>query len=192
MDRRVSGAERILWRNWTGAAKTSWCWSVPMAYRRSNPKTLSTAMSSARRMCLTAAWSLALVGLAGLGPSLRAQNSSSAGGGTPVVDPVVQRNIDDWVLQGRGLPDDWSHHHLVFSNPGTGEDAVKNGTFEHWLKVTSDPRYTMQQIKRSGGAKAVVGGDVSAASTPEVGPGTTAPGGGRGKKTALKKDWNVA
>ncbi len=47
-----------------------------------------------------------------------------------------------------GLPDDWSHHHLVFSNPGTEEQAIKEGRYDEWLRVVNDPRYIMQQLKR--------------------------------------------
>jgi hypothetical protein len=75
----------------------------------------------------------------------------------PVVDPVVQRNMEDWVLQKRGLPDDWTHHYLVFSNPGTEQQAVESGKYEQWLKIVNDPRFTLQQLKRSAGAKALPG-----------------------------------
>ena len=52
--------------------------------------------------------------------TLCAQNAlPTPGAGNPAVDPEVQRNIDDWVVEQRGLPDDWTHHYLVFSNPGT-------------------------------------------------------------------------
>ncbi len=47
-----------------------------------------------------------------------------------------------------GLPDDWSHHHQVFSNPGTEQDAIKNGTHDRWLKTVNDPRYVIHQLKR--------------------------------------------
>jgi hypothetical protein len=151
------------------------------------------SMSGARRTSHTALMIAMLVGPAGLSLSLHAQNSSSAGTGTPAVDPVVQRNIDEWVLAGKGVPDDWSHHHLVFSNPGTEEDAVKNGSFEQWLTTVNDPRHTMQQIKRSGGAAALEGTDASAASVLRAGPISTAPGpnGNKKQKVTLKKDWSV-
>jgi len=47
-----------------------------------------------------------------------------------------------------GLPEDWTHHHLVFSDPGTEEDAVGNGTHDAWASIVNDPRYVMQQLKR--------------------------------------------
>jgi hypothetical protein len=47
-----------------------------------------------------------------------------------------------------GFPDDWSHHHVIFSDPGTKENAIQNGNYEHWLKVQTDPRFQMQQKKR--------------------------------------------
>ena len=44
--------------------------------------------------------------------------------------------------------DDWSHHRLVFSNPDTREDAVKNGKLEEWNRITNDPRYQLQHGRR--------------------------------------------
>ncbi len=124
------------------------------------------------------------------------------GAGIPAMDPVVQRNIDDWAVQQRGLPEDWTHHYLIFSNPGTRQQAIESGRFEEWLKIIDDPRFTLQQIKRSGGAKAFEGVGVSAASTPKEevsGTGTPETEAGiiwrtppRERKLALKKDWAVA
>jgi len=119
----------------------------------------------------------------------------------PVVDPVVQRNMEDWVLQKRGLPDDWTHHYLVFSNPGTEQQAVESGKYEQWLKIVNDPRFTLQQLKRSAGAKAlpgmgipaagVVNADVPRADGPDVEPGTAVTNSLKSSKRPLKKDWNV-
>jgi hypothetical protein len=47
-----------------------------------------------------------------------------------------------------GVPDDWSHHHKVFSNPGAFGEAVRSGSFEEWNKIVSDPRFAIQQSKR--------------------------------------------
>jgi hypothetical protein len=47
-----------------------------------------------------------------------------------------------------GVPDDWSHHHKVFSNPGTFGEAVNSGSFDKWNKIVSDPRFGIQQLKR--------------------------------------------
>jgi hypothetical protein len=49
-----------------------------------------------------------------------------------------------------GVPDDWTHHHLIFSDPGSFADAVNRGLFERWYKVVSDPRFIIQQAKRAG------------------------------------------
>jgi len=51
--------------------------------------------------------------------------------------------------QAAAWVDDWTHHHLVFSNPGTEADAIKNRRYERWYNITHDPRYQMQQLKRS-------------------------------------------
>lgn len=48
-----------------------------------------------------------------------------------------------------GVVDDWSFHHLVFSDPGTYEQAVANGTYSKWLSIQYDTRYIMQQMKRN-------------------------------------------
>jgi hypothetical protein len=48
-----------------------------------------------------------------------------------------------------GLVDDWISQHVVFSNPGTMQDAMKNGRLEEWLRIVNDPRYRMQQMKRN-------------------------------------------
>ena len=167
-----------------------------MASLRCNPKNLYRFMSSPRRMCLPATLLLA-VGFVVLGPSLHAQNSSNPGAGTPAVDPVVQRNIDEWVLQGKGVPEDWSHRHLVFSNPGTREDAVKNGTFEHWLKVTSNSRFTLQQVKRGGSATMLEAQGLEASEVDSSfeattsGPGTFGPGKNKKKKKKKSGLWTM-
>jgi hypothetical protein len=48
-----------------------------------------------------------------------------------------------------GLPDDWSHHHVVFSNPGTEQEAIQRGRHDEWRKVVNDPRYVLQQLKKN-------------------------------------------
>jgi hypothetical protein len=55
----------------------------------------------------------------------------------------------DASTQPVGFPDDWTHHHVVFSNPGTAGEALAKGEYGKWLKITSDPRYRVQQWKRS-------------------------------------------
>jgi hypothetical protein len=47
-----------------------------------------------------------------------------------------------------GFPDDWSHHHKVFSNPGTSGEALKTDSLDRWKKIVGDPRFTIQQLKR--------------------------------------------
>jgi len=52
-----------------------------------------------------------------------------------------------------GLPDDWTHHHLVFSNPGTEAEAIQGGWYDRWTSVVGDPRFTLQAEKRRAAAK---------------------------------------
>jgi hypothetical protein len=51
-----------------------------------------------------------------------------------------------------GAPDDWTHHRLVFSDPGTVTEAMQNGTYAQWARVVSDPRYVLQKQKRAAAA----------------------------------------
>jgi len=48
-----------------------------------------------------------------------------------------------------GIPGDWTHHHVVFSNPGTEEQAIARGEHDKWLKITNDPRFQIQRFKRA-------------------------------------------
>ena len=63
---------------------------------------------------------------------------------SPVVPLRAQQPITN-----RPITKDWITHHLVFSNPGTKEEAIKNGTYDRWLRIVNDPRYIMQQEERS-------------------------------------------
>jgi hypothetical protein len=47
-----------------------------------------------------------------------------------------------------GIPQDWTHHQVVFSNPGTEAEAIKRGTHDRWLRIVNDPRYIIQQLHR--------------------------------------------
>jgi hypothetical protein len=98
-----------------------------------------------------------------------------------------------------GLVDDWSFHHLVFSNPGTYEQVKNNpAAYSRWLTIQYDTRYIMQQAKRAGGASA----SGSFGSTPEaitLRPdifGLASPirpiGGRPPGRGALSKDWSEA
>ena len=81
----------------------------------------------------------------------------------------------------QGYPQDWSHRHLVFSNPGTYQQAVQKGTANEWLKITGDPRYIIQQRARSGAAAGVPASNVV-----PVTDSLTA------KKGKIKKDWSAS
>ncbi len=48
-----------------------------------------------------------------------------------------------------GVPDDWSHRHVVFSDPGTEQDAIQNGHYAEWKRTVNEPRYVIQQLKKN-------------------------------------------
>jgi hypothetical protein len=99
--------------------------------------------------------------------------------------------------QGMGLIDDWTHHRLVFSNPGTAVEALKNGTIEQWYRVTNDPRYQLQVLKRSFTQRAVAAApDFAAreailnASSENAGAIIWRPA--PAPKQPIKKDWSTS
>jgi hypothetical protein len=59
------------------------------------------------------------------------------------------RQIFGQQLQGIGGPHDWTHRHLIFSQPGSFAEAVKNGSFLQWYRTVTDPRFTLQQWLRA-------------------------------------------
>src|SRR5580658_6956232 len=67
-----------------------------------------------------------------------------------------------------GAPDDWTHHHLIFSNPGTAVEAMQRGEYFHWVKVVNDPRFILQRAKRSAAARS--GANFNWASLPAPAP----------------------
>ena len=71
--------------------------------------------------------------------------------------------------QNTGFPEDWSHRHIVFSNPGTEDDAIQSGRYNEWARIVNDPRYVMQQRLRNSGGRPLIdaGEDMSVESVPE-------------------------
>jgi len=49
--------------------------------------------------------------------------------------------------------EDWTHHHSVFPDAGTAEQAIQNGTYDQWLKMVNDPRYQLQRARQSAAAQ---------------------------------------
>jgi len=90
--------------------------------------------------------SLTLAALAAFGTSMSAQSAQ----------PIQVGNT-----QITGLPDDWTHHHVVFSDPGTERDAILNGKHDEWQRIVNDPRYVMQQLKRHAPAEGPTGDAVA-------------------------------
>jgi hypothetical protein len=91
-----------------------------------------------------------------------------------------------------GLPDDWTHHHVVFSNPGTAAEALAQGRVAQWYRIVNDPRYILQQMKRNP-AQRVLAAPVDLATRMDIlrddavvhlGPPSS-------QKKLMKKDWNV-
>jgi hypothetical protein len=83
-----------------------------------------------------------------------------------------------------GVPQDWSHSHLIFANPGSFAQAVRNGSVAQWYKIMNDPRYQIQQQLRRNAATV----RPNAVGLKKPVPPKPAPP----KSTPLAKDWNFS
>jgi hypothetical protein len=90
--------------------------------------------------------SLSLAMIAGFGISVQAQKAPGVTVGG---------------VQITGMPEDWTHHHIVFADPGTADEAIQKGTYDRWSRIVNDPRYVMQQLKRGLPARGPAAGDVA-------------------------------
>ena len=96
--------------------------------------------------------------LAGLMTPALAQDSLIQRDQTAQQDRITERDQmppPDPIYAG-GIVEDWTSHRVVFPNPGTMEDAIRNGTYEKWHQIVSDPRYRMQWMKRNAAGSAPV------------------------------------
>ena len=94
-----------------------------------------------------------------------------------------------------GVVDDWSTHHVVFTNPGTAAEALAQGRFKDWYRTVNDPRYIMQQMKRNPLAHTLSGATDFASRMALLSAPTASSDVLSSAKTAspgtLTNDWNV-
>src|SRR5580700_984113 len=91
------------------------------------------------------------------------------------------------VTENTGFPEDWSHRHIVFANPGTEEDAIQNGRYDEWVRIVNDPRYVMQQRLRNSGGRPLMDGAEVMSEDFNPAPSISFP---EKKKNKLSKDWS--
>ena len=96
------------------------------------------------------AW-VALAAMLGCAVPLRSQEAADHVAASQELGSASLANPE---AGNRGLAADWTHRHLIFSQPGTSDEALRNGTYDRWLKITGEPRYAMQQLRRSGAGTA--------------------------------------
>jgi len=65
--------------------------------------------------------------------------------------------------------EDWSTHHMVFSNPGSFAQATQSRSFVDWYKIQMDPRYKMFLAKRNATWTRAAGGASVAPTTDRAG-----------------------
>lgn len=71
------------------------------------------------------------------------------------------RPITVGASQITGYPSDWTHHRVVFTDPGSEEEAIQQGRHEEWLRVVSDPRYVLNALKRHAPVQGPAAADVA-------------------------------
>ena len=54
----------------------------------------------------------------------------------------------------QGLPVDWSHRHVIYSNPDTEEEAAAKGELDEWNRKANDPRFILQLERKEAKAAA--------------------------------------
>jgi hypothetical protein len=87
--------------------------------------------------------------------------------------------------QPTGFPQDWSHSHLIFANPGSFAQAVRNGSVAHWYKIMNDPRYQLQQLRRNIAAQRSTAAALKPTPAKSSPPKPAPP-----KSMPVAKDWN--
>lgn len=97
------------------------------------------------------AW-VALAAMLGCAVPLRSQEAADH---VAASQELASPSLANPEAGNRGLAADWTHRHLIFSQPGTSDEALRNGTYDRWLKITGEPRYAMQQLRRSGAGTAM-------------------------------------
>jgi hypothetical protein len=88
-----------------------------------------------------------------------------------------------------GVPDDWTHHHVVFSNPGTLADMLAPGVspkkLSKWSKIYADPRFAIQEMKRGNALK-------DTQTTAPTSPAAAKPPKGKKQPPLVQGDWSMA
>ena len=75
------------------------------------------------------------------GCAMQNQSSSAVGASGSTASGMSNTRI--------GVVTDWTSHNVIFSNPGTLQDAITKGRREEWQHIVSDPRYQMQLARRN-------------------------------------------
>jgi hypothetical protein len=93
-----------------------------------------------------------------------------------------------------GVPNDWSTRHLVFSNPGTEQEAIANGKHDQWLRIVNEPRYIIQQLQRHAPVQGPAAAQIAALEVPPAGLSATQTTSAAepDKRRKIQKDWSEA
>ena len=106
-------------------------------------------------------------------------------------------NQSDMGYLEQPVVEDWSSRHVAFSNPGTLEDARRNGKEAEWQRIVTNPRYRMQWVKEYGagaGLRATQEADISYVPGFEQQDRTDEDMQGNGehrKRDSIRGDWSV-
>ena len=116
---------------------------------------------------------------------------TTIGDGTARLDflqGVRENDADAELSAQRGVVMDWSTHRVVFTAPGPEMDALMNGRRQQWQDFINNPRYRMQQIRRSAAWANRLTAINSAVSQVRENHGSPA----SQNQTSMQKDWAFA
>jgi len=91
--------------------------------------------------------------------------------------------------RGLSMIEDWSNHHVVFTNPGSAVAALAGGRLREWYRTINEPRYILQQMKRTAGVR-VLDTAGSTAESMTLLPDISTQGGRRGSRGKFATDWS--
>lgn len=92
-----------------------------------------------------------------------------------------------------GVVSDWSNHQVKFMNPGSETDAAEKGQDDVWKHFVNQPRYRVQQIKRSAEwANRFAEFDTSFVESEEQRDSDLRVLGRHDRKNGMKRDWAVS
>lgn len=108
--------------------------------------------------------------------------------------PVRPARTQQQHIPLQGLVTDWTSQRVIFSNPGTEEEALAKGKLDEWNRIVTEPRYQMQQFRRPAWNVAGMAGapsNVDSANGSSPGPSAEDAQEPANPRMKIRRDWSV-